>query len=163
LLLLIARVTSQSSGNVDCRFTTTQKEDMRMDDYLKGALEIAKAQAGVRAMTEEEITAMVSRLASGLKSLAEGVAAGEDYPLESGSVAPEKSIKEKSIVCLECGETFKLLSKKHLATHGLDRAGYCEKWGLKKGTALVCKGLRRERRNKMKDMKLWERRLKANG
>ncbi|MDR1777253.1 MAG: MucR family transcriptional regulator, partial [Desulfovibrio sp.] len=33
-----------------------------------------------------------------------------------------------------------------------------EKWKLKPGTALVCKSLQRERKKKMLDMKLWERR-----
>ncbi|MDE5879805.1 MAG: MucR family transcriptional regulator, partial [Desulfovibrio sp.] len=37
-----------------------------------------------------------------------------------------------------------------------------EKWGLKKDTPLVCKSLQRERRKKMKDMKLWEKRRKAS-
>ena len=47
-----------------------------------------------------------------------------------------------------------------LAGHGLEPAAYREKWGLKKDTPLVSKGLQRERRKKMKDMKLWEKRRK---
>ena len=73
----------------------------------------------------------------------------------------KRSIKEKSIVCLECGKTFKVITKKHLALHGLDAVSYREKWGLKKGTLLTCKELQRARRQKMKDMKLWEKRALA--
>ena len=71
-----------------------------------------------------------------------------------------KSVKERSVTCLECGKNFKVLTKRHLATHGISAEDYRQKWGLKKGTALVCKALQRERRKKMNDMKLWERRRK---
>lgn len=132
-----------------------------MDDYLKEALEIARAQAGVRVMSEEEVTAYIQKLTIGIRSIAE-----DELPVEmdSADMAQEgrKSIKEKSVTCLECGKTFKILTRRHLATHGMDGATYREKWGLKKDTPLVCKALQRERRKKMKDMKLWEKRRKAS-
>ena len=127
-----------------------------MDDYLKQALEIVKAQASVRIMSEEEITSMVRNLSHHLRSL-------EDIPAEqeeavSQNVSPAKSIKEKTITCLECGKSFKIITKKHLASHGLDADSYREKWGIKKSVPLVCKELQRERRKKMREMKLWEKR-----
>lgn len=126
-----------------------------MDDYLKQALEIVKAQAAVRVMSEEEVTSMVRTLAASLKIL-------EDAPLEKETtepaMLPAKSIREKSVTCLECGKSFKIITRKHLATHNLDAESYREKWGLKKNTPLVCKGLQRERRKKMKEMQLWEKR-----
>jgi predicted transcriptional regulator len=130
-----------------------------MDDFLKEALDIVKAQASVRVMTDDEIVALVRRLSGSLKGLAEGEA-GADEAIAEVQSDPRKSIKEKSISCLECGKTFKILTRKHLATHGLDASSYREKWNLKKDTPLVCKGLQRERRKKMKDMRLWEKRRK---
>lgn len=131
-----------------------------MEDFLKDALEIVKAQAAARQMTSEEITSMVASVSAGIKA----VASGDTAPAPDNSGAPagdgKKSIKERSIVCLECGKAFKVLTKKHLVTHGLTPAEYREKHGLKKGAALTCKSLARERRAKMKDMKLWERRGK---
>ena len=127
-----------------------------MDDYLKDAVELARAQAGVRVMSEDEIAAFVSRVAASLRAIAEGCEAGA-----SESVSAEdarKSIKEKSVTCLECGKSFKILTKRHLAQHGLTSEEYREKYGLKKGTALVCKALQRERRKKMTEMQLWEKR-----
>ncbi len=73
-----------------------------------------------------------------------------------------KSIKERSVTCLECGKTFRILTRRHLASHNLDAEQYRAKWGLKKGTPLVSKDLQRERRKKMKDMKLWEKRRKTS-
>ena len=132
-----------------------------MDDYLKEALEIAKAQASVRVMKEEEITAFVQKVTQGIRVVAE-----TEQPVELSTeemvLEGRKSVKEKSVTCLECGKNFKVLTKRHLATHGISTDDYREKWGFKKGSALVCKALQRERRKKMNDMKLWERRRKPN-
>ncbi len=127
-----------------------------MENYLKEALEIVKAQASVRTMTEEEITTMVKKLADGIKVISEGCAGTDEC--ESFDMDPKKAIKEKSITCVECGKSFKILTKKHIATHGMTVEEYRERCGYKKGTPLVCKSLQRERRKKMKEMKLWERR-----
>ena len=43
-----------------------------MDDYLKEALEIVKAQASVRTMAEDDIVSMVKKVADGIKAVAEG-------------------------------------------------------------------------------------------
>lgn len=131
-----------------------------MDDYWKDALEIARAQAGVRVMTEDEIATFIQKLAQSIRAVAEGEISCESDGAELAEEA-RKSIKEKSVTCLECGKTFKILTKRHLAMHGLDMASYKEKWGLKKDAPLVCKSLQRERRRKMKDMRLWEKRRKV--
>lgn len=131
-----------------------------MDDYLKQALEIVKAQASVRTMTEEEITSMVTKLAEGIKNISGGVVQEVEAEEKAPPVDPKKAIREKSIVCLESGKSFKILTKRHLAKYGLTPAEYREKWGYSKGLPLVCKELQRERRKKMKEMKLWEKRAK---
>ena len=144
---------------VSGRDTTRHYKEKHMDDYLKEALEIVKAQASVRNMTEEEITSMVKKVAEGIRGISEGVAVVEEGAAPSSD--PKKAIKEKSVTCLECGKVFKIITKKHLATHGLTSDEYRAKHGYKKGTPLVSKSLQRERRAKMKDMKLWEKRKKA--
>lgn len=131
-----------------------------MDDYLKEALEIVKAQASVRVMTEDEITQLMQRLSVGIKNIAEGEELAESVPADIVG-DPRKSIKEKTITCLECGRSFKILTRRHLAGHNMDAPAYREKWGFKKDTPLVCKSLQRDRRKKMKDMKLWEKRRKV--
>ena len=128
-----------------------------MDDYLKEALEIVKAQASVRTMSEEEITSMVQKLAADIKAIAEG---GTPETVEESAVDPKKAIREKSVLCCVCGKSFKVITKKHLASHGLTPEEYREKFGYKKKLPLVCKSLQRERRKKMKEMKLWTKRGK---
>lgn len=130
-----------------------------MDDFLKEALDIVKAQASVRNMAEEEITAMVRRLAGAIRDLAGGgplAAGGADAPTD-----PKKAVRERTIVCMESGKSFKILTRKHLGKFGLTPETYREKWGYPKNMPLVCKELQRERRKKMKEMKLWEKRVKA--
>ena len=122
-----------------------------MDDYLKQALEIVKAQASVRIMSEEEITSMVKNLSHHLRNL-------EELPVEQEepaalSISPAKSIKEKTITCLECGKSFKIITKKHLMTHNLDADSYREKWGIKKKgrirvTGSLCCKKKKEKKKK---------------
>ena len=131
-----------------------------MESYLSHALDIVTAQARSRTMTETEISEMVAKLSASIKDLAlSGTASFTDAtPL----VVPEakKAIRERSITCLESGQSFKILTKRHLAKYGLTPEQYREKWGYPKGLPLVCKALQRERRKKMREMKLWERRTK---
>ena len=130
-----------------------------MDDHLKLAIELATAQASVRVMEEEEMVAMIRSLSTSLKKMTDDSLDIDGE--ESLTSSPARSIKEKTITCLECGKVFKLITSKHLSTHGLDAEADRRKWGLKPDTPLVCKSLQRTRRKKMKDMKLWEKRRAA--
>jgi predicted transcriptional regulator len=133
-----------------------------MDDYLKSAVEIVTAQASARPMTEDEITSMIAKVAAGIQAAAGGmvITGYAAEVVQTPGLDPKKAIKEASITCLECGKSFKILTRKHLATHGLTPDEYRAKYGYKKTQALACKSLARERRAKMKDMRLWERRGK---
>lgn len=130
-----------------------------MEDSLKSALEIVTAQASVRTMTDEDITSMVRRLAAGIRDICAGGVTGEVE--QRVAMDPKKAVKEKSITCLECGKSFKVITKKHLASHGLTPEEYKAKHGYKKTMPLVCKSLQRDRRKKMKDMRLWEKKGKV--
>ena len=134
-----------------------------MDDYLKEALEIVRAQAKVRIMTAQEIVTMVQNLVVGLKAVVQGFS--PSAPVEDASGRPldaKKAIREKSIVCMESGKSMKVITKRHLAKFGLTPDEYRAKWGYPKDMPLVCKELQRARRKKMQDMRLWERRKKAD-
>ena len=129
-----------------------------MKNYLTEALEIVRAQASVRTMTEEEIVTMVTKLAEKFRVMSDSSSVASPEEEAGNAIDPRKAIKEKSITCVICGKTFKLITKKHLASHGLTTEEYREHCGYKKGTPLVCKFLQRERRKKMQGMRLWERR-----
>lgn len=133
---------------------------MNMDDIMQQALNITRAQAGVRPMSASEVAAYAAEIAKGIRTILESEPEEEDF--ESGENAapacdPKRSIKENSIICLECGRSFRVLTIRHLRTHGLDARTYKEKYGFKKNTPLACKSLIRVRRKKMNDMRLWTR------
>jgi predicted transcriptional regulator len=134
-------------------------EEDAMDDFLKEALDIVKAQATVRTMNEDEILSMVKSLAGGIRAISNYSAEETEEPVLP-TADPKKAIREKSIICLESGKAFKVLTKRHLAKFNLTPDEYREKWGYAKKLPLVCKELQRQRRKKMKDMKLWEKRIK---
>ena len=71
-----------------------------MDDFLKEALEIVKAQASQQVMTTEQIADMVSKLSTNLRALSTGDVAPSAEAPEALNLDPKKSIKEKSVVCL---------------------------------------------------------------
>jgi predicted transcriptional regulator len=129
-----------------------------MEEYLKEAVDIVKAQAQVRNMTEDEITSMVQRVANQLRGILEGEGTSESGQEQKPAVDPKKAIREKSVVCLECGKQFKVLGKRHLASHDLTPEEYKQKWGYKKNASLVAKELARQRRKKMQEMQLWKKR-----
>jgi predicted transcriptional regulator len=135
---------------------------MDQKEALQAAIDIVRAQASVRTMTDEEITSMLKNVAAGIQAAEMGgvMALAESLVEGVPLMDPKAAIKEKSITCQECGKVFKVLTKKHLQSHGLTPEEYREKYGYKNGQALACKSLVRERRKKMASMRLWERRGK---
>jgi predicted transcriptional regulator len=124
-----------------------------MEDHLTMAIEIVKAQAKVRNMKEDEIRTMVDSLSATIRGMDLAAATGPAMPLDA-----KGAIKERTITCLESGKPFKILTRKHLAKYGLTPDEYRAKWGYAKDMPLVCKALQRERRKKMRELRLWERR-----
>ncbi len=129
-----------------------------MEDHVKEALEIVKAQASVRNMTEEEINSMIKSLSEGIQKASRDTVQDQTQQEQQVAADPKKAIKEKSITCLECGKTFKVITRKHLEKHGLAPEEYKARWGYKKNQPLVSKSLARERRKKMQEMELWKKR-----
>ena len=125
-------------------------------DIMQQALEIARAQAGVRSMTAAEVANYIRELAQQL----EAAMSPEESP-QMPPVEPKNSIGESYVTCLECGKKFKVMGNRHLKTHGLTTKEYKAKWGLKKDVSLAAKCLVRMRRKKMQDMRLWERKASA--
>ena len=58
---------------------------------------------------------------------------------------PKKSIQKNKVVCLECGQEFKMLSPKHLRSHGLTAKEYRKKYGFSARQPLCAKALSEKR------------------
>ena len=125
-----------------------------MDAVLREAIALTKIQAGTRAMTGEEMQSMIRGIACGLLG-ATSTSVEQEQPVTTDW---KKSIKARSIICLECGQSFKVLTKKHLAKHDLDPGEYRAVHDMPARTPLLCRELSKARREKMVGMKLWQRR-----
>ena len=100
------------------------------------AAEIVTAQCASTSMSADEVGASLQNTFQVLQALQHNETAAEGSlsmePIQEDKPvipAPEKSILKNKIVCLECGESFKMLSPKHLAGHGLTGREYRKKYG----------------------------------
>ena len=117
------------------------------------AASIVQSQSSSKAMSTEEVTFALQTTFKALQDLQvdetklategavpEGAESTPDIP-------PEKSIQKNKIVCLECGQEFRMLSPKHLRSHGLTGREYRAKHGFSLRQPLCAKSLS-ERRKK---------------
>jgi len=132
------------------------------------AADIVKAQCTSTGMSAEDITSSLQNTFNVLQALqanevsAEAGPAGEELKEENVvEVAPEKSILRNKIICLECGQSFKLLSPKHLASHGLNGKDYRRKYGFPLRQPLCAKALSERRKKAGKERGVPENLLKA--
>lgn len=123
--------------------------------------EIIQSQITSKQMNLDEIKTALNDTFQTLKALqeAESVAGTEAEP-EGGPTAPilepKKSIQKNKIICMECGQEFKMLSPKHLSSHGLDSKSYRKKYGLSARQPLCSKALSEKRSQSGKERGLPE-------
>jgi len=115
------------------------------------AKEIVQAQCAVKSMTTEEIALALQSTFNALQALTLAEAKGTAVETAGETVAappvdPAKSIQRHKIVCLECGQEFKMLSPKHLRSHGLTGKEYRKKWGFSMRQPLCAKVLSERRK-----------------
>ncbi|MDH3328964.1 MAG: MucR family transcriptional regulator [Desulfobulbaceae bacterium] len=111
--------------------------------------EIVQSQMSAKEMSSDEIKVALNETFQTLKALQEAEISGQ--PLEPTEVkpvmSPERSIQKNKVVCLECGQAFKMLSPKHLKSHDLNPKEYRKKYGFSMRQPLCAKSLS-ERRSK---------------
>jgi len=126
--------------------------------------EIIQSQITSKQMSTEEIKAALNETFQALKSLQDAEAGG-GLETETEATAtvmdPKKSIQKNKIVCLECGQEFKMLSPKHLKSHGLTAKEYRKKHGLAARQPLCAKALSERRSQSGKERGLPDNLRKA--
>ena len=127
--------------------------------------EIIQSQISSKQMTTEEIKTAVSETFQALKSLQDAengvVVDTEAVSTSSQALDPKKSIQKNKIVCLECGQEFKMLSPKHLKSHDLTSKEYRKKYGFSARQPLCAKALSEKRSLASKERGLPENLRKA--
>ncbi|WP_028317689.1 MucR family transcriptional regulator [Desulfobulbus elongatus] len=125
--------------------------------------EIIQSQISTKQMTTEEIKAALNDTFQTLKALQDSESVGiEPEPEEANPVIdPKKSIQRNKVVCLECGQEFKMLSPKHLKSHGLTSKEYRKKHGFSARQPLCAKALSEKRSQSGKERGLPDNLRKA--
>ncbi|MDI6797002.1 MAG: MucR family transcriptional regulator [Desulfatibacillaceae bacterium] len=133
------------------------------------AAEIVAAQASQSNMTSEEIRETLNSIFSALAQIKNvedtqqgfesSEAAISQAPDKLGAIRanPKRSIRRKSVLCLECGATFKQLTSGHLKEHDLTAKEYRKKWGFSARQPLSSQELSEKRRKSAEDRGLGEK------
>ncbi len=112
--------------------------------------EIIQSQITTKQMSTDEIKAALNDTFRTLQSLqnAETIEIGEtdaSIATDAPAIDPKKSIQKNKVICLECGQEFKMLSPKHLRSHGLTSKEYRKKYGFSARQPLCAKSLSEKR------------------
>lgn len=133
------------------------------------AAEIIQSQCGATAMSTEEIANSLQNTfnvlqnlqSSETQSMQEGIADTAAKTKPDLALTPEKSLQKNKVICLECGQEFKMLSPKHLKSHGLTSRDYRVKYGFSLRQPLCAKSLSEKRKKAGKARGLPENLRKA--
>ena len=126
--------------------------------------EIIQSQITSKQMTTDEIKAALTETFQALKSLQDAEAGGvieTETEATTSVIDPKKSIQKNKVVCIECGQEFKMLSPKHLKSHGLNSKEYRKKHGLSARQPLCAKTLSEKRSQSGKERGLPDNLRKA--
>ena len=112
------------------------------------AAEIVQAQGNATNLSIEEMQTALQETFSTLQNLQKMESGELSSAIEEKkpAVSPEKSILKNKIICLECGEEFKMLSPKHLRSHELTGREYRVKYGFSLRQPLCAKVLSEKRK-----------------
>jgi predicted transcriptional regulator len=76
---------------------------------------------------------------------------------EPSTVAWRKSITRYAVTCLECGQSFKQLSIRHLRQHGLDNQSCRTKYGIPHAQPLAARATTERHRQVARETRPWEK------
>jgi len=133
------------------------------------AADIIQSQCKSTSMTMEEIALSLQNTFKTLQTLQsaeiqasqEGMVDSETKVKSAIALTPEKSLQKNKVVCLECGQEFKMLSPKHLKSHGLTSREYRVKYGFSLRQPLCAKSLSEKRKKAGKERGLPDNLRKA--
>ena len=94
-----------------------------------------------------------------LKTHEEGssLSPSHERAVRSAPVNWKKSITKHAVACLECGASFKQLSRRHLKAHDLDLRAYRAKYGIPRRQPLAANAVTRRRKQLVQQSRPWEK------
>ena len=136
------------------------------------ASEIVQTQVSLTPMPAGDIAVFLRQVFSTLQELQKAEAGGIESAQTSKvtgevsherkpTLSPADSIQNDKVICLECGAEMRLLTVRHLVSHGMGRKEYKKKYGFSTGTPLCAKSLTKARSKAAKKRGLPENLKKA--
>ena len=133
-----------------------------VQSVLEMAKDLVSEQIKAGAVSPEHVSQLLQSTHQNLLSLKS--IEESDSPLTIGStqisdhpVNWKKSITKHAVTCLECGETFKQLSTRHLRLHDLDGRSYRAKYGIPRTQPLSAKSTTELRQKVAEQIRPWEK------
>jgi predicted transcriptional regulator len=141
--------------------TTFTKECSMPQTLLEMAKDLVMAQITAHRLSPEEMHQVLQQTYASLQALkAQEDANGSVVVAPERSPAPvnwRKSITKHAVTCLECGQSLKQLSVRHLKEHGLDGKAYRSKYGIPRTQSLAAKEITARRKEIVQRSKPWEK------
>ena len=130
------------------------------------ASEIVKTQVSLTSMSATDITSSLRQVFSTLHELQRAESGEIELPKTQESaparaLTPQDSIRNDKVICLECGAEMRLLTVRHLSSHGMSQKEYRKKYGFTMRTPLAAKSLTKTRSKSAKKRGLPENLKKA--
>jgi predicted transcriptional regulator len=126
---------------------------------LQMAKDLVMAQIQAGQLPSEDMQNALQQTYVSLMALKAREETGVVSPVQVSEAASgwKKSITKHTVTCLECGATFKQLSRRHLQDHGLDGRSYRAKYGIPRTQPLSAKDTTAIRKKIVQQTKPWEK------
>lgn len=129
---------------------------------LEMAKDLIMAQIQAKALSPGEMHKALQQTYTSLMALkaqeeGQGTFVGEMPEAPPALADWRKSITRHAVVCLECGQSFKQLSVRHLQSHNLDLRSYRVKYGIPRRQPLAAKDITAMRKTLVQETRPWEK------
>src|SRR5262249_43389865 len=126
------------------RSTASTKEYCMSQTLLEMAKDLVLAQIEAHRLAPEEMHQALQHTYASLQALKTQEDTHGSVPVANPHIAPKpvdwrKSLTKHMVMCLECGQSYKQLSVRHLKDHGLDGRSYREKYSIPRTQPLSAK------------------------
>jgi predicted transcriptional regulator len=129
---------------------------------LEMAKDLVMAQIEAHKLSPEDMHQALQQTYTSLQALKRQEDAHGSVTVATAVIPPKpvnwrKSITKHAVTCLECGQSFKQLSVRHLKEHGLDGRSYRVKYGIPRTQPLAAKATTSRRKEIVQRTRLWEK------
>ena len=126
---------------------------------LEMAKELTMAQISAGQVTPEDMQSVLQQTYDSLMELKVHEETGAPSSAQASAIPTNwrKSITKHAITCLECGQSFKQLSIRHLRLHDTDARAYRDKYGIPRTQSLAAKETTARRRQVVQESRPWEK------